>query len=96
MFRSGAAPGAGKPACLVVAPPPIHDAKGFMGVFFSGRDEESGQLAVHFQTIAGAAGAEFFAASDVVRVSPVDGVHLDAASQQALGRAIAEQVRRQL
>jgi lysophospholipase L1-like esterase len=96
VFRSGAAPGAGKPACLVVAPPPISDAKGFMGVFFAGRDQESQQLPVHFQTIAEAAGAGFFSAGEVVQVSAVDGVHLDAASQQTLGRALAEQVRRHL
>lgn len=93
VFRSNAGPAAGKPDCLVVAPPPIHDAKGFMGVFFAGRDQESEQLAVHFKTIADAAGAAFFAAGEVVHVSPVDGVHLDAPSQQALGRALAEQVK---
>ena len=93
VFRSNAGPGAGKPSCLVVAPPAIHDAKGFMGVFFAGRDEESRALATHFQTIAGAAGAAFFAAGEVVHASAVDGVHLDAGSQQALGRALAEQVR---
>lgn len=93
VFRSNAGPGAGKPSCLVVAPPAIHDAKGFMGVFFAGRDEESRALATHFQTIAGAAGAAFFAAGEVVHASAVDGVHLDAGAQQALGRALAEQVR---
>jgi lysophospholipase L1-like esterase len=93
VFRSNAGPAAGKPACLGVAPPPIHDAKGFMGVIFEGRDEQSQELVRHFEVMAGAAGAEFFAAGDVVRASAVDGVHLDAASQQALGQALAERVR---
>lgn len=96
VFRSNAAPQASKPKCLVVAPPPIHDAKGFMGVFFAGRDEESQQLAVHFETIAEAAGAGFLAAGDVVRASPVDGVHLDAQSQRALGKALAAKVQEHL
>lgn len=93
VMRSNAAAQASKPKCLVVAPPPIHEAKGFMGVFFAGRDDESQQLPIHFATIAEAAGAGFLAAGDVVRVSAVDGVHLDAASQRELGKAVAAKVR---
>lgn len=89
VFGSKAGPGASKPACLVVAPPPIHDAKGFMGVFFAGRDAESQELPGLFRTIAEAAGADFFAAGEVVAPSAVDGVHLDAESQRVLGKALA-------
>lgn len=96
VFRSNAGPDAGRPACLVVAPPAINEAQGFMGVFFAGRDAQSQELAGHYRTIAAAAGAAFFAAGDVVRASPVDGVHLDASSHQTLGRALAAQVRGQL
>jgi lysophospholipase L1-like esterase len=91
--RSNAAPGATKPQCLVLAPPPIRDAKGFMGVFFAGRDEQSKELPVHFRAICDAAGCHFLAAGDVVSPSEIDGVHLDAAAQRALGEAVADAVR---
>lgn len=93
VMRSNAGPDAGKPACLVVAPPVIRDAKGFMGVFFAGRDAESAQLTVQFRTICEAAGVQFMAAADVVQPSQVDGVHLDADAQRQLGAAVAGKVR---
>lgn len=93
VFRSNAGAAASKPQCLVVAPPPLRDAKGFMGVFFAGRDEEARRLPEHFATIAQAAGAGYVAAGEIVQPCPVDGVHLDAPSQRALGRALAAKVR---
>ena len=82
----------GPPACLVVAPPPIVEPKGFMGVFFEGREAESSALEGHYRTICEQTGTAFFAAGDVVRPSPVDGIHLDPAGQVALGSALAQRV----
>ncbi len=93
VHRSNAAPAAGKPACLVIAPPPIRDAKGFMGVFFAGRDAESEELARQYRIICEAAAVTFFEAGAAVSVSQTDGVHLDAAEQRTLGRTVAEVVR---
>lgn len=90
--RSAAAPAAGKPACLVVAPPPLVDPKGFMGVFFAGREAQSRELPVHFRTICEQTGTPFLDAGDFVGPSPVDGVHLDPEGQRTLGTAIAQKV----
>ena len=90
--RSAAGPDAGKPQCLVVVPPPIVDPKGFMGVFFEGREQESQNLAVQYRAICEQTGTPVFFAADVVSPSPVDGIHLDPQGQRALGAALAERV----
>ncbi|MCU0296689.1 MAG: SGNH/GDSL hydrolase family protein [Candidatus Nanopelagicales bacterium] len=91
--RSAAGPDAGKPGCLVVAPPEIADPKGFMGVFFTGREEQSRELTVHYRTICEQTGTAFLAASDVVEPSPVDGIHLSREGQRTLGHAVAQAVK---
>lgn len=90
--RSGAGPGAGAPRCLVVSPPPIVQAKGFMGVFYEGRDAESRELEVQFRVICQQTSTPFFAAGDVAQPSAVDGIHLDPDGQHALGHALALRV----
>lgn len=90
--RSNAGPAAGPPQCLVVVPPAIRAASGFMGVFYAGRDAESLELPGHYATICDAAGVPYLVAGDVVEPSDVDGVHLDAQAQRTLGGAIANRV----
>lgn len=88
--RSCAGPGGTAPVALVVAPPPLVEPHGFMGVFLAGRDEESRELAGHLREVAEHMGAGFLDAGQVVRPSAVDGVHLDRAGQRTLGRAVAD------
>lgn len=90
--RSAAGPQAGKPACLVVAPPPFGDPSGFMGIPFEGRQEESRELPRHYRTICEQTGTAFIDSGEFVQTSPVDGVHLDEAAQRALGEALAPRV----
>lgn len=91
--RSAAGPDAGRPGCLVVVPPPIVAPTGFMGVFCSGRDEESRALETHYRAICEQTRTPVFCAGDVVQPSPVDGIHLDPAGQRALGEALVVPVR---
>ena len=90
--RSNAAPDAGKPACLVIAPPPLNDPKGFMGVFYEGREDEARELPRHFRTICEQTGTPFLDAGEFVQTSQVDGVHMDRDAQRTLGSAIAQKV----
>lgn len=90
--RSAAGPGGEKPGCLVVVPPPIVEAKGFMGVFYAGRDAQSRELEVHYRSICEQTATPFLCAGDVVQPSPIDGIHLDPAGQHALGEAISVRV----
>ena len=91
--RSAAGPDASRPQCLVVAPPLIVEPKGFMGVFYTGREQESRALPGLYGEICGQTGTPFLAAGEVVQPSPVDGVHLDPQAQQTLGHAISKRVR---
>jgi lysophospholipase L1-like esterase len=80
------------PKVLVVAPPPVAvDAAADPA-----RADTAGkwaQLAKAYAAVAQKQHVEFLDAAMVVRIDGVDGAHLTAASQQKLGRAIAEKVR---
>jgi lysophospholipase L1-like esterase len=90
--RSGAGPGGKPPGTLLVAPPPL----GKLGEFaelFAGGAEKSRCLARHYREAAAAFGADYLDAGGVAAVSDADGVHLDAAAHEALGKAVAAKVR---
>lgn len=80
------------PKVLIVAPPPL-------AVPSVGNDavvaavDKSRELAKAYAAVAAKERVEFFDAGSVIQTDGVDGVHLSAGSQQALGRAIAEKVR---
>jgi len=82
-----------KPKVLLVSPP-IAFESGWLANVFNGALEKAKQLAPHYKANAEKFGAAFFDAATVAKCSPVDGVHLEAADQQALGRAVAAEVSR--
>ena len=84
---------AGHPArVLLVAPPPILNT-GWLEPMFAGGAEKSRALAPLFKAQAEGLGIGFLDAGTVASVSPIDGIHFDAASHAALGRAVAARVR---
>jgi lysophospholipase L1-like esterase len=90
--RSACGPDAGTPGCLVVAPPPIVEPAGWMGVFYAGQEAQSRELAEHYRGICEQTQTPFLAAGDVAMPSATDGIHLDPAGQRALGVAVARTV----
>lgn len=82
-WRAGARP----PAILIVAPPPcVATASGAPA---QGRSiAESRRLAGLYAKAAAELGTGFFDAGSVAAASPVDGVHLDRAATEAIGRAL--------
>ena len=60
-------------------------------MFFGGPARAQG-LPPLYAALARARGAAFFDAGQVIAVSPVDGVHFDAAAHAALGAAMAARV----
>jgi lysophospholipase L1-like esterase len=90
---SGAGPEGAAPAVMIVAPPPILEA-GCLADMFSGGAEKSRALAPLAAAEAARQEAAFFDAGTVIAVDPVDGIHYDAAAHAALGRAMAQAVRR--
>jgi lysophospholipase L1-like esterase len=77
---------------LVIAPPPVTEA-GVLAAQFQGAAGKARALAPLFAEVARARGAAFLDAGAHAAVSPVDGVHLEAAAHHALGRAVAAAVR---
>jgi lysophospholipase L1-like esterase len=83
--------GGKSPRIFVICPPPI-DVLGTAATMFAGADRKSRQLAPLVADIARTCGAGFLDAGAIIRSSPIDGFHLDADAQIALGRAVAEAV----
>ncbi|MBE2277191.1 MAG: SGNH/GDSL hydrolase family protein [Rhodobacteraceae bacterium] len=91
---SGAGPMGGAPQILVVAPPPITET-GCLAEIFAGGAAKSLQLADRIGTMARRNGLPFLDAGQIVRVSPVDGIHYDAPANPALARAFATTIAEQ-
>jgi lysophospholipase L1-like esterase len=80
------------PKVLLVSPPPLGTRMVFFKDAFAGGLEKSEQLAKAYAEVAGREGVGFLDAGSVIKTDGVDGLHLTAESEQALGRAIAEKV----
>jgi lysophospholipase L1-like esterase len=85
-------PAGGQPRTLLVAPPPVEEA-GCLAEIFAGGAAKGRRLAAVYEGIAARHGAAFLDAGQVMAVSPLDGVHFEAAAHAALGRAVAAAVR---
>jgi lysophospholipase L1-like esterase len=71
---------------LLICPPPVEEAGCLAGMFFGGR-EKSLALPDRCRALATALGTGFLDAGELIRVSPVDGVHYDASAHATLGAA---------
>ena len=85
-------PGMPVPEILIVAPPPARTPKGAIAPKFDGADAKSKGLAEAFAAIATELGCPFYDAGRVVKVSAVDGVHLDADQHLVLAHVLAKEV----
>jgi len=90
--QSGAGPGGAIPRILLMAPPRIGPLTGFADLF-EGAEEKAQHLARYYRALAVQNRTDFVDAAEVVQVSPVDGVHLDAAGHARLGQHLTEIVR---
>lgn len=90
-------PGGTPPQVVLVAPVPLGEATAMSEIWGFGRSlPASQQLAAMYRIVADDRGVGFLDAGSVARVSPDDGVHLDAAAHADLGAAMAEAVRAEL
>lgn len=85
-------PNGAQPRLLLVAPAPVQEV-GCLAEVFGGGAAKSRRLGGVYAAIAARHGAAFLDAGGIVAVSPVDGVHLDAAAHAALGQAVAAAIR---
>ncbi len=77
---------------LVIAPPPVLEQGPIRHEFFGGA-ERSAHLARLYAGLTAARGVHFMDAGAHIAVSPVDGVHFDAAAHGALAAAVAAKVK---
>ena len=82
------------PDILIVAPPPLCETGDpEFAAMFEGGVEQSQMLASFYSDLADVTACGFFDAGAVASASPLDGVHLDAASTRAIGRGLEPIVR---
>ena len=82
-------PDGGAPRLVLVAPPPLVET-GCLADMFSGGAAKSAALGPLIAEVARARGAGFVDAGAHIAVSPLDGVHFDAAAHAGLGAALAQ------
>ncbi len=83
-----------KPKILIIAPPVINEKDSYkaFGDFFKGADERSSKLPLALQKHTKERGLDFFDSSKIVKVSNIDGIHLDEKSNIELGKSLSEVV----
>ncbi len=92
VIASQAGPGATAPKMVLVAPPHLGSLNADMALMYSGGQGTSRGLADAYRTVAAYFGIAYLDASEIVKVSSVDGVHLDPEAQRALGVAVSKLV----
>lgn len=94
-LRSQAGQDGRAPMVLLVAPPPVTAPQPLQEVwgFSAASVERSRGLARLYRAAAESRGCAFLDAGALVAVSPLDGVHLDAAAHERLGVEVAKRVR---
>jgi lysophospholipase L1-like esterase len=79
------------PRVLLLAPPPIGKLSNFAEMF-EGAGPKSLLLGQHYRAVADQYHAAFLDTAAVVQTSDIDGVHLEQAEHNKLGRAVAQEV----
>lgn len=76
------------PRVLLVSPVPV-TATGIFTQMFAGAERKSRDLAPLLRQLAADRDVDFLDAGEVAATSPIDGIHLEAASHRVLGEAVA-------
>ncbi|MCF8484210.1 MAG: lipolytic enzyme, G-D-S-L [Rhodobacteraceae bacterium] len=78
---------------LLICPPPVEEVGPIAAEFYAAA-ARSRALAPLYRDLAAVRGIGFLDAGEVIRVSPQDGIHFDAAAHHDLGLAVAEAIGR--
>jgi lysophospholipase L1-like esterase len=90
--RSGAGRNNGAPKILLLAPPPLGKLTE-LAEMFDGGAEKSKKFGPYYREVAGRFGCSFLDTADVIRSSPLDGVHFEREEHLKLGQAVAALVK---
>lgn len=95
ILASDAGPGNRPPQLLLVCPPLVGDLSGMpdLEAKIPNGAARSAQFPRHYEALATSLKCGFFNSQEVVKTSPVDGVHLEAGEHLKLGQALAAAVR---
>lgn len=96
ILQSDAGPRARPPALLLVCPPAVVDMRRAPEIAekFGDAAARSLRLPAHYEAVARQLGCAFLNSQTIVETSPHDGIHLEAAEHEKLGRAVAAEARR--
>jgi len=83
----------GAPEILILAPPPLGKLTEYAEML-TGGIEKSKKLARYYSEIAEEYNVHFFDTSSVIKSSDIDGVHFEKEAHSALGKALAEVVKK--
>lgn len=86
-------PGGTVPEIMIVAPPPMLDDIKEWGSIFAGAPDKSRELALQFEIMADSLEVHFFDAGLVCECDPLDGFHINKKAHEALGVALAREVK---
>lgn len=95
ILSSNAGPDNRAPRLLLVCPPKVGSLAHLpdLDVKIPNGAARSEQFPRYYEAIAASLGCAYLNSQDIVQTSPVDGIHLEAAEQPKLARAIAEKIR---
>jgi lysophospholipase L1-like esterase len=95
IMASSAGKAGAAPALLLLAPPPLAAVSTTaFGGMFEGGAEKSRELGKLYKEAARLRGCSFIDTGVLIRSSEIDGIHLEENDHQALGQAVAREVRR--
>lgn len=80
------------PKILVISPPPIGKLSEFMSMSFAGNESESLKLYENYKKVCDLFAIPIINSADYVKVSDIDGLHLEPSEQLKLGKIISEKV----
>ena len=92
VLRSEFGPDGSAPKVLLVCPPPVDPITEWADLY-AGAEEKSLALPPLFEAVAERIGCAFLDAGTIIKVSPLDGWHFEAAEHEKLGKAVADKVR---
>lgn len=83
------------PQVLFITPPPLGAIEnGVFKFMFEGNRKKSVQMAEFYEDVSETRGIPYFDAGTVAKPSDIDGLHMDAESHFALGKAVAIEVKK--
>lgn len=93
--KSGTGNNGAAPQILIISPPHVLPVEGDSDLKeeFEGAARKSHMLAKYYSEVAHSTGCRLLDAAEVVSASQRDGIHLEAAEHEKLGKAVAAQVK---